>query len=225
MKLILLFFLLIAYSIEMTRVYKNIKTYLPTNSNSNYFYLVNNDYYSGSTYIYFCLEYNDFSLDYNKIKVCHTNTNPGTNEESAINYCSTHFNYLTYYGSTTTSSKKKYYYKFYYQYSYYDYAVVYYSGNYNSGDLYVTADDSNLLLNDAAEALSTVAIVFIVIGSIIVIAVAIVISACCCACCACCRRSQSNIMPITQPAAYIAPNPVTYGATMPLQPPGVYSPY
>ena len=32
-------------------------------------------------------------------------------------------------------------------------------------------------------------------------------------------------MPITQPAAYVAPNPVTYGATMPLQPPGVYSPY
>ena len=224
MKLILLFFLLIAYSIEMTRVYKNKKTYLPTNSNSNYFYLVNNDYYSGSTYIYFCLEYNDFSLDYNKIKVCHTNTNPGTNEESAINYCSTHFNYLTYYGSTTTSSKKKYYYRFY-QSSIYDYSIVCYSGSHSYGDLYVTIDDSNLLINDAAEALSTVAIVFIVIGSIIVIAVAIVISACCCACCACCRRSQPGIMPITQPAAYIAPNPVTYGATMPLQPPGVYSPY
>ena len=225
MKLILLFFLLIAYSIEMTRVYKNSKAYLPTNSNSNYFYIVNAEYSYYSTYIYFCLEDNDFSLNYNSIKVCKTNTNPGTNEQSAINSCSSNYDYLTYYGSTTTSSKKKYYYKFY-QSSFYDYSIVYYSGSHSYGDLYVTADDSNLLINDAAEALSTVAIVFIVIGSIIVIAVAIVISACCCACCACCRRSQPGIMPITQPAAYVAPNPVAYGPAIPLQAsPVAYSPY
>ena len=225
MKLILLFFLLIAYSIELTRVYKNSKTYLPTNSNSNYFYIVDAEYSYYSTYIYFCLEDNDFSLNYNSIKVCKTNTNPGTNEQSAINSCSSNYDYLTYYGSTTTSSKKKYYYKFY-QSSFYDYSIVYYSGSHSYGDLYVTADDSNLLINDAAEALSTVAIVFIVIGSIIVIAVAIVISACCCACCACCRRSQPGIMPITQPAAYVAPNPVAYGPAIPLQAsPVAYSPY
>ena len=106
MKSILLFFLLIAYSIEMTRVYKNSKTYLPTNSNSNYFYIVNDEYSYYSTYIYFCLEDNDFSLNYNSIKVCKTNNDPRTNEQSAINSCSSNYDYLTYYGSTTTSSKK-----------------------------------------------------------------------------------------------------------------------
>ena len=205
----------------MTRVYRDIKKSLPTNPNSNYFYLTTIDYYVHSTYIYFCLEDDNFDLNYNDIKFCYTDSNPGYDSRSAVNFC--YFYSLSYYGSSTSSSTKKYYYKFSYEYSY-DYIIVYYSGSHNDGNLYVTSDDTNLFLDDAA--LSTVAIVFIVIGSIIVIAVAIIISVCYCACC---RRSQPGIMPIGQPAAYVAPNPSTYpnnyGATMPLQPPGVYSSY
>ena len=179
--------------------------------------------------IYILLEDDGFSLKTYSISICLTNTNPNSPPKSVLFNCS-NFDQIPLYGAQTYSNIKKYCFgisKSHYPYVFRsnNYTVIYYDGSESSGDLYVTADDSNLLINDAAEALSTVAIVFIVIGSIIVIAVAIVISACCCACCACCRRSQPGIMPITQPAAYIAPNPVTYGATMPLQPPGVYSPY
>ena len=45
--------------------------------------------------------------------------------------------------------------KFSYEYSY-DYIIVYYSGSHNDGNLYVTSDDTNLFLDDAA--LSTVSL-------------------------------------------------------------------
>ena len=219
MKLILLFLCLITYSINitMTPVKRNRKKKLPVTSDDKYFYLTVSDY-NYPSYIYFCLEDDNFDLKYNSIKGCYVTDYPETNPQTSVDSCSSYFSTISYDSSYTTSSSKKYYYKI--PYKSYNYAIISYSGYHNYGNLYVTSDDTDLFLDGAA--LSTVAIVFIVIGSIIVIAVAIVISACCCACC---RRSQSNIMPITQPAAYVAPNPVTYGATMPFQPPGTYSYY
>ena len=225
MKLILLFLCLITYSIniQMTSVKRNRKEKLPVTSDDKYFYLTVSDY-NYPSYIYFCLEDDDFDLKYNYIKGCYVKDYPGTNPQTSVDSCSSYFSTISYDSSYTTSSSKKYYYKI--PYKSYNYAIISYSGYHNYGNLYVTSDNTNLFLNDAADALSTVAIVFIVIGSIIVIAVAIVISACCCACCACCRRSQPGIMPITQPSAYVAPNPVAYGAAIPLQAsPVTYSPY
>ena len=223
MKLILLFLCLITYSINitMTSVKRNIRKKLPVTSDDKYFYLTVSDY-NYPSYIYFCLEDDDFDLKYNYIKGCYVKDYPGTNPQTSVDSCSSYFSTISYYSSYTTSSTKKYYYRF--PYKSYNYAIISYSGYHNYGNLYVTSDDTDLFLDGAA--LSTVAIVFIVIGSIIVIAVAIVISACCCACCSCCRRSQPGIMPITQPSAYVAPNPVAYGAAIPLQAsPVTYSPY
>ena len=203
----------------MTSVKRNIRVKLPVTSDDKYFYISNSDY-GYPNYIYFCLEDDDFDLKYNYIKGWYVTDYPGTNPQAVVDSCSSYFTTLSYYDSYTTSSTKKYYYRFSYDYRY-NYAIIYYSGYHNYGNLYVTSDDTDLFLDGAA--LSTVAIVFIVIGSIIVIAVAIVISACCCACC---RRSQPGIMPITQPSAYVAPNPVAYGAAIPLQAsPVTYSPY
>ena len=125
-------------TIKVTRVPRNSRTSLPTTiSEDKYFYLINNDYFNYSSYIYICLEDNNFGLNYNDIKYCMTDTNPYMYSESAISGCS--FSSISYYNIQSSSGIIKYYYKIPTSSSYY-YSIVYYQGNNSSGYLYATSD-------------------------------------------------------------------------------------
>ena len=88
---------------KMTYVPRDSKTSLPiTNSENKYFYITNSDYNKYSNYLYFYLEDTNSGLSYNNIKYCHTNTNPNSNPDDAIEDCS--FNSVSYY--ELTGSKK-----------------------------------------------------------------------------------------------------------------------
>ena len=66
----------LAPTVRMTQVSRNSRTSLPTTSSEDkYFYLTNSNYYSYSSYIYICLEDNNFGLSYNNIKYCRSDTN------------------------------------------------------------------------------------------------------------------------------------------------------
>ena len=90
-------------------------------------------------YIYF---EDNFLLNYNDIKYCHTNINPSVYPYNAVNDCS--FITLSYYSIQTSSSPTKYYYKIPTTSSY-SYSIVYYEGSYSSGKLYVTSDYKDLV--------------------------------------------------------------------------------
>ena len=87
----------------MTKVNRDWRTSLPTNIPENkYFFLLNNEYFRFSSYIYICLEDNNFSLSYKSIKYCLTNTYPYSYSSSVVRHCS--FRYLNYYKSESSSS-------------------------------------------------------------------------------------------------------------------------
>ena len=195
MKLILLFLCFIACSfcLEMIKVSRNSKTSLPTTSSTDkYFYLTNSNYYLYSSYIYICLEDNNFGLSYNNIKYCGTNTNPNLSADDAISDCS--FSNIFYYSTQSSSSSTKYYYKISTTNSYI-YSIINYEGSYSSGNLYVTSD-YQIISNEDNEGISTGAIIGIVIGSIIFLITFIIIIY---HCCPCCRKNKINFIPVTQP--------------------------
>ena len=148
MKLILLLLILISSShcTKMNQIYRNSKTSLSTiTSDNKYFYLRNSNYFSyDSNYIYILLEDNNFSLNYDNIKYCYTNTDPYYNPDSVVSSC--YFNYVYYYSRKGTYGAYKFYYKIYYSPN--AYTIVNYDGSYSSGFLYVTCD-----YNDLAETL------------------------------------------------------------------------
>jgi len=197
MKLILLFLCFIACSfcLEMIKVSRNSRTSLPTTSSTDkYFYLTNSNYYLYSSYIYICLEDNNFGLSYNNIKYCRTDTNPSSYPDSAISSCS--FTTIYYYSTQSSSSSTKYYYKIPTTSSY-TYSIVYYQGSYSSGYLYVTSDYQNILSdNYYYTGLSPGAIIGIVIGSIVILVTFIIILY---YCCPCCRKNKIEFIPVTQP--------------------------
>ena len=142
MKSIFLFLFLIpsSYCIKMTPVSRNSKTSLPTTTSENkYFYLTNSNYGSYS-YIYICLEDNNFGLSYGSIKYFRTNNYPTSYTDSSINSIS--FSSISYYKRIYSSSTYKYYYEI--PTTYYSYTIVYYQGSSSSGNLFVTADYNNL---------------------------------------------------------------------------------
>ena len=88
--------------VKMTQVSRNLKTSLPTTTSENkYFYLINSNYSTYSSYIYICFEDNNFGLSYYNISYCGTNTNPSFFPEIAVNSCS--FNSLSYYNTKNSS--------------------------------------------------------------------------------------------------------------------------
>ena len=113
MKLILLFLCFIACSfcLEMIKVSRNSRTSLPTTSSTDkYFYLTNSNYYLYSSYIYICLDDNNFGLSYNNIKYCRTDKDPYYYPYTITTSCS--FTTISYYKRTqSSSSTTKYYYK------------------------------------------------------------------------------------------------------------------
>ena len=175
-------------TVKMTQVSINSRTSLPTTSSEDkYFYLTNNNYSNYSSYIYICLEDNNFGLNYNKIKYCHTNTNPYMYPDSAARNCS--FNLIYHYSSKSSSGTIKYYYNISTSSSY-TYSIVYYEGNNSSGYLYVTSDyksisneDNNKDGNkDDKRGISTGVIIGIAAGSIVVLVTFIIIIYFCCKC-------------------------------------------
>ena len=125
--------------VKITKVSKNSRTSLPTTTKGkNYFYLENSNYYS---YIYICLEDNNFGLSYNNIKFCRTNTNPYSSPGMAVSGCS--FINSNYYDKESSSSTNKYYYKISTNSSY-SFTIVNYEGRHSSGRLYVTSNHINL---------------------------------------------------------------------------------
>ena len=123
---------------RITPVFINNRISLPPNHSVNkYFYLINDNYYSHSSYIYICIEDNNFALSYNNIKYCYTSNEPTINPASVINGCS--FTTISYYNSRSSSKINKYYYKIPTTSSYI-YSIVYYEGMYSAGYLYATSD-------------------------------------------------------------------------------------
>ena len=140
---LLLFLIACSYCLEIYQVSKGSrKSLLTYTTGLNYFFLINSEYSSYSSYIYILLEDNGFSLNYSNVKYCHTNINPNYYPDTAIS-CS--FSYASYYDSQTSSSTKKYYYKIYTSSSY-SYTIISYSGSYSYGYLYVTTDYNDLFL-------------------------------------------------------------------------------
>ena len=129
-------------TLSMEKVNINSRKSLSTTSTDDkYFYLTNIDYYSHSSYIYICLEDNNFGLKENKIKYCRTSTNPSSPSQ-AVKSCI--FNSIPPYSSKSSSNTTKYYYKIGAT-SYYSYSIFYYEGIYSSGNLYVTTDYNDLV--------------------------------------------------------------------------------
>ena len=86
----------LAKTIKMTQVSINSRISLETSSSFNkYFYLTNSNYLY-SSYIYICLEDNNFGLSYNNIKYCCTNTDVYSPIDIAVLSCS--FINSNYYG-------------------------------------------------------------------------------------------------------------------------------
>ena len=132
----------LAPNLQMINIYRNSKTSLPTATADNkYFYLINSEYYSCSNYIYICLEDKDFGFINNNIQYCYTNTNPGSNPNSAVSACS--FSVIYYYSYQSSSGTYKYYYKIPTT-NYYTYSIIYYQGSYSFGYFDVTSDYFNL---------------------------------------------------------------------------------
>ena len=128
--------------VKITKVSSNSRISLPTTSSvDKYFYLTNSNYYS-SSYIYICLEDNNFSLNYNNIYYCLTNTNPSSYNYNPIS-SSCYFFSLSYYSCQKSSGTIKYYFKIS-VISSYTYSIVYYDGSYSSGNLYVTSGNIDL---------------------------------------------------------------------------------
>ena len=175
-------------TVKMTEVSRNSRTSLPTSIfEDKYFYLTNRIYSNYSNYIYICLEDNNFSLNYNNIKYCFTNTNPSDYPDIAVKSCS--FISISYYSSQSSSGTIKYYYKFS-NTSFYTYSIVYYEGKNSSGNLYVTIDYKNISSDDNKDddkddnkRISTVAIIGIVSGSIAILVTFILITYCYFKCC------------------------------------------
>ena len=179
--------------VRMTQVYRNSKTYLPTTSSEDkYFYLTNSNYYSYSSNIYVRLDDNNFGLYNDDIKYCHTNTDPSTYPDDAVNGCS--FSSINYYSTQSSSGTTKYYYTIPIT-NYYTYSIVYYEGGDTSGILYVTSDYNNIL-NEDNKGMSAGAIIGIVVGLIIFIAALIIIIR---YCLPRCRKNKINFIPVTQP--------------------------
>ena len=174
--------------IKMTQVSRNSRLSLPTSTLENkYFYLTNSEYYSYSNYIYICLEDNNFGFRYYNIKYCNTNTNPGSNPDSAVSGC--FFSYLPYYSRKSSSGTYKYYYQISTTNSY-TYSIIYYEGSDSSKAPYVTSDYKSLLNDDNSEVLSTLstgAIIGIIIGSNIFLVIIIIII---CYFCPCFRKNK-----------------------------------
>ena len=172
----------------MTEVSRNSRTSLPTSTfEDKYFYLTNRIYSNYSNYIYICLEDNNFSLNYNNIKYCFTNTNPSDYPDITVKSCS--FISISYYSSQSSSDTIKYYYKFS-NTSFYTYSIVYYEGKNSFGNLYVTIDYKNISSDDNKDddkddnkIISTVAIIGIVSGSIAILVTFIMIIYCYFKCC------------------------------------------
>ena len=180
--------------VKMTEVNRGKSISLPTSSGNKYFYIKNIDYYPHSSYLYFYLEDKNFSLNYNNITYCSTNTNPYNNLDTAINGCS--FNSLSYYDPQYSSGSTIYHYKFSISSSY-TYSIVNYEGNSSFGSLYVFCDYKSTSSED--NLLSTGAIIGIVSGSIGFLAILVIIIYCCC------RKKKKDFMPVTQPN-YVDPN-------------------
>ena len=122
---------------RITPVSINYRTSIATSDSvDKYFYLINSNYYSYSSYIYICLEDNNFALSYDNIKYCYTSNEPTSNPDSVINGCS--FTTINYYSSQSSSKINKYYYKIPTTSSY-TYSIVYYDGRYSGGYLYATS--------------------------------------------------------------------------------------
>ena len=124
-------------NIKMTKISEKSEISLPTTTDyRKYFYLTNN-YYKETSYIYICLEDNNFGLDYMDIKYCYTNTSLYNSLDIEDAICSCSFNYLYYYGNKKSSNITKYYYKIL-NTNFHSYSIIYYVGKYSSGSLYVS---------------------------------------------------------------------------------------
>ena len=130
--------------VQMTKAKRNTTISLSTNiTEDKYFYLSNSNYYYYSSYIYFLLEDNAFSLNTSDIKYCQTKYSPDSSGTIALSDCI--FNPITYYSNQTSSSQKKYYYKLSSNSSY-DYTIIYYSGSHNYGSLNVIINFYDFLI-------------------------------------------------------------------------------
>ena len=187
-------------NVNITQVYRNSKTSLPTiSSDDKYFCLTNKDYYSYSNYIYICLEDNNFGLSYNNLEYCTTNTDPYLYPDNAVNNCL--FSSLHYDSTQSTSGKTKYYFKIPTSGSY-SYSIINYEGSSSSGNLYVTSDYESIS-NDDNKGISSGAIIGIVVGSIAALLTFIIII---CYCRSSCKKNKIDFIPVTQPY-YPDPNP------------------
>ena len=202
-------------SIKMIQVFINYRTSLPTSSSErNYFYLENSDYYKYSSYIYICLEDNNFVLSNNSIKYCNTYDNQNS-LGSAVDNCN--FYYIYYYGIESNSSINKYYYKIPITGSN-SYTIVNYKGSSSSGSLYVTSDYKSLLRtydnndnnNNYKAVLSNGGIIGIIIGAIIFSIIIIIII---CYRHRCCRKKKIGFINAIQPN-YDFPNTIEYPSSI-----------
>ena len=135
-------------SVKMTKVARNYRTSLIANTSYyKYFYLINSDYYSYSSYIYIYFEDKNFNLNLNSITYCLTSNDPSSNPDNVVNNCT--FNQIHYYDSKSSSDIHKHYYMIYTTNSY-TYTIVYYEGSNPSGYLYVTSDINDLTKNAIA---------------------------------------------------------------------------
>ena len=194
-----------------------IATYIPNNSKTSlpianlidkYFYILNIDYSIYSKYLYFYLEDDGFGLSYDKIKYCYTNTNPKSDLNDAVKYCS--FDSITYYDLTYSSSSKIYHYKIP-STSYFAYSIVYYDGSNPSGYLYVRCHYESISSDDN-KGISSGAIIGIVVGSIAALLTFIIII---CYCRSSCKKNKIDFIPVTQP---LYPDPNSFNQTNMLLP-------
>ena len=126
-------------SILMKKISEKSGISLPTTIYYRKHFYVTNSYYLKTKYIYICFEDNNFSLDYNDIKYCYTNTSLywKLDIENAIMSCS--FNYLDYYSKKTFSNVTKYYYMIP-NINSHSYTIIYYDGKNDSGSLKLTSN-------------------------------------------------------------------------------------
>ena len=209
----------ISYSLQinpsMIRLYRNVRTSLPTNANEKYFFTVIDNYFSYTT-IYLCLQDDNFRLNLVSVKYCYTNDDPSYFISEAVKKCS--FKPLSCDTMRSPSSSIYYYYSFTH-YTNKSYIIVHYDWSLPSGNLYATSDYKDLSIEEKKDdsILVIVLIIVIIIIILIILAFIIFLLCCCCRSCVCYRKSQyiNNPMPLIQNTNYMLARPVNYPLSQP----------
>ena len=166
--------------------------------------MYNSGYSSG---VYFYLQDDGYSLDYNSLEICYTNTYPLYNNNPFQN-CSPRT--TLYFYKKLTKSGDKYYFYYFPGDSSKNYYIIHYTGTYTYyGNLYAEASRSSLY-DKIDTGLSGGIIALIVIGSLfglgIIIAIPIII-------CCCCRRTTYGAVGFVPPQPTVvitSPTSVVY---------------